>query len=274
MGYRRESFIKLPALFRSTFLAAAAVFVVVLFWMSASWGQFIFKTDLGSPYDQLAEAFLAGRLNIATVPDPRILALENPYNPAQRIGIYYPWDLSLYNGKYYPYWGPVPTLLLHLPYRLVTGQSISENLAIFFLSLLAVFGLFAVVYLGAKRFSIQPQGPAGLWLLYIAFASTIPLQLGGYVWVSSALAALVLQTLFIGCLIMGISSHRWTVAWTCAAGLMLTLAIASRITLALFYVAGMFALTLVKMRLSWKRLSMFLITFSWPVLLGGVALML
>jgi hypothetical protein len=68
-------------------------------------------------YSYLADAFLDGHLYLAWQPDPHLLALDNPYDPEARVelgklGILTPVDFSLYEGKFYLYWGPVPGLLL------------------------------------------------------------------------------------------------------------------------------------------------------------------
>ncbi len=68
-------------------------------------------------YSYLAEAFLDGNLHLAWQPDPHLLALDNPYDPVERdeldkLNILTPVDFSLYDGKFYLYWGPVPSLLL------------------------------------------------------------------------------------------------------------------------------------------------------------------
>ena len=63
-------------------------------------------------YSQLAVAFKDGQLSLKGIPDPALLALKNPYNYQSRIGIAFPWDTSLYDGRFYLYWGPMPALLL------------------------------------------------------------------------------------------------------------------------------------------------------------------
>lgn len=70
-----------------------------------------------SYYSYLADAFLDGNLHLAWQPDPLLLALEDPYDPRARdelkkFNILIPVDFSLYQGKFYLYWGPVPALLL------------------------------------------------------------------------------------------------------------------------------------------------------------------
>ena len=76
-------------------------------------------------YEKLAEAFLEGHLDIDYGDmDPKLLALENPYDPAERqkAGVFYHWDHSFFNGKYYMYFGVVPVVLVFLPFRAVFGQ--------------------------------------------------------------------------------------------------------------------------------------------------------
>lgn len=68
-------------------------------------------------YSYLADAFLDGNLYLAWQPDPHLLAMDNPYDPQARaelekLNILTPVDFSLYEGKFYLYWGPVPGLLL------------------------------------------------------------------------------------------------------------------------------------------------------------------
>jgi hypothetical protein len=58
------------------------------------------------------------------------VALSNPYSPEERAGISFPLDVSLYEGKYYLYFGPVPAILLLLPKALFPG-SIGDQVLVF-----------------------------------------------------------------------------------------------------------------------------------------------
>jgi hypothetical protein len=62
-------------------------------------------------YWMLTQAFQQGQTHLLVEPNPELLKLGNPYDHFQRKGLDYLWDTSLYNGKYYLYWGPVPALL-------------------------------------------------------------------------------------------------------------------------------------------------------------------
>jgi len=71
-------------------------------------------------YDQLATSFHEGHLYLDVQPDPALLALPDPYDPDARESMQESdieklnaiWDMSLYGGKIYLYWGPVPALIL------------------------------------------------------------------------------------------------------------------------------------------------------------------
>jgi hypothetical protein len=66
----------------------------------------------GSYYDQLANAFRDGHLWLERTPSRELLALPDPYDPAAREGVSFISDASLFNGRYYLYFGPVPALLV------------------------------------------------------------------------------------------------------------------------------------------------------------------
>ncbi len=92
-------------------LLADLVILVVYVWFISvgSWTQW---PTVRTYLDQLATAFAHGHTWLDASPDPALLALPNPYNPTQRQGVPYPLDVSLYQGRFYLYFGPTPALLL------------------------------------------------------------------------------------------------------------------------------------------------------------------
>jgi hypothetical protein len=111
-----------------------AVALFVLLWLGLVVPLRIWRTDVHGSfnatfYDELAEAFMAGRTHLQP-PPPGLLALPDPWDAAtnERFRI---WDdpttrryegrhdLSLYKGRLYLEWGPVPALLL-MPFKLFT----------------------------------------------------------------------------------------------------------------------------------------------------------
>ncbi|GAB1469894.1 hypothetical protein MASR2M66_07710 [Chloroflexota bacterium] len=73
-------------------------------------------------------------------PGQALLNTEDPYSSEDRPGFGEDvWDLSLYKGKLYLYWGPIPALLL-TPVQLLLGTSIRDMyLVYFFLCGLLIF---------------------------------------------------------------------------------------------------------------------------------------
>jgi hypothetical protein len=88
------------------------------------WGER--QTDY---YNLQAEAFQAGQIALLVTPKPELLALPNPYD-AKANAAYRLYDASLYKGKYYLYFGPVPVLTLFLPWKAITGSGIPAGFSI------------------------------------------------------------------------------------------------------------------------------------------------
>ncbi len=74
-----------------------------------------FEASRFNYYSLLAIAFKKHQLYLVEEPSSALLALNDPYDYGlrKRSGIEdFPWDVSLYNNKFYLYWGPVPSLIL------------------------------------------------------------------------------------------------------------------------------------------------------------------
>jgi hypothetical protein len=108
------------------FIAVSAFYV----WTAtSSQYEFIWNSKKADHYNLLAEGFLKGHLYLAQDPPKELLALKNPLDPKLNEP-YRMHDASLYNGHYYVYFGPVPVITLYLPWRIITGWSIPNNLAV------------------------------------------------------------------------------------------------------------------------------------------------
>jgi hypothetical protein len=106
--------------FKVTWLAALALHGLVawLYIWFGTGGTFRFASRLNY-YDLLADGFLAGQLHLKVSPAPELLALPDPYD-AEQNRPYRQIDLSLYDGRYYLYFGPVPGLF-HALWKGLTG---------------------------------------------------------------------------------------------------------------------------------------------------------
>gem|GEM_PF-251478 len=88
-----------------------AVIVLTYVWLVSvgRWTDWPGTTDY---YEMLANALHHGQTHLMIDPDPRLLELPDPYDYEARNDIPIPWDVVLYEGKFYLYWGPAPGLIL------------------------------------------------------------------------------------------------------------------------------------------------------------------
>jgi putative flippase GtrA len=105
-----------------------AVIVIVLGW----YGYVGIRTNPGlirgqpvALYDRLTEGFVAGQTHLKLVPDPRLKTLANPWAGAQ--GIPRAHDATYFNDRYYVYFGVAPTVVLLVPWRVLTGTYLPDG---------------------------------------------------------------------------------------------------------------------------------------------------
>ncbi len=116
--------------------AAICIFVALMTGILINGKDFAFLYDKSmpleglDPYAQQFDAFLKGQLHFDIEPSKELLALENPYDPRQRDGVYYLWDRAFFDGKYYSYFGITPILTIYYPFYLLTGMIPECTLAI------------------------------------------------------------------------------------------------------------------------------------------------
>ena len=122
-------------------------------------------------YWMLSQAFKHGQTHLLVEPNPELLKLENPYDYRQRKGLEYLWDTTLYNGKYYLYWGPVPAVL-GVIVSSVTSRPVTDTGLVFFFVI--GIALFSILLLRDIHKEYQP--PAWVfWGGVLAAAVNIPL---------------------------------------------------------------------------------------------------
>ena len=120
------------------------------------------KPDHRNQYELITEAFLKGQLYFDYDDiDPALLEMENPYSYGARkeAGVKFHWDHAFYKGKYYMYFGVVPVFLVFMPYRLLTGMSLTTYHATQLFTALTVIGLFVIFrFLAMKYMKDLPIG--------------------------------------------------------------------------------------------------------------------
>ncbi len=92
-------------------------------------------------YWMLSQAFQQGKTHLLVEPNPELLKLENPYDYRLRKDLEYLWDTTLYNGKYYLYWGPVPAVLGVIVSSITSKPVTDTGLVFFFVIGIALFSV-------------------------------------------------------------------------------------------------------------------------------------
>ena len=142
-----------------------AICVAPMAW-NPNWTGEIYKHH--NQYQSLADAFLKGQLYLDMPVDPRLAAMENPYDPKARDALNFNaddtwcWDHAFYKGRFYVYFGAVPAVLVFMPYQLIVGKPLATYHATQIFAALFIIGLFALLYLLAKKFF--PRMSFGVYL--------------------------------------------------------------------------------------------------------------
>ncbi len=125
-------------------------------------------------YNQLADSFLSGQLNLKLEPPAKLLALPDPYDPKAN----FPFrlngfsDVSLYKGKLYLYFGLTPVITLYIPYKLLTNKKLPDRLA----TLIFTFGaltwsILILLYIQNQFFKQIPEWMILLSIGVLGFAN-------------------------------------------------------------------------------------------------------
>ena len=231
--------------------------IYVFFVSVGTWSKWPATTDF---YAQLAKAFDQGQVSLLTQPDPSILALQNPYQYDElRKKATYIWDISLYEGKYYIYWGPAPAVIMAivgLLHPIKAGDQyivFASACGLFFVNILILFSLWK------RFFSDLPVWAFEIIVVFVGLVSPLLWSLNDpEVYEASILFG---QFLLMGGLYFAFisfdqpASSTWKLT---LAGICWAAAIASRITLILpiaFWIVLFTAFTIKKNgRDVWKSL--------------------
>ena len=185
----------------------------------------------GDYYNLLVDGFLDGHLHMKAQVDPRLQALS----PAERPGSApYLLDASLYNGRYYLYFGITPALTLFLPFSLLTGHDLPESLGCLFLMLFS-FGL-AVAWWKYVQIKFFPRLGfiwVNLGVLALGFCTAAPSALRRPMFYEAAIGAGYACMMFaLWSLLLAFFKPKARIRWLVLAGVGVGLAVGSRANLA------------------------------------------
>ena len=221
----------------SNVAAILAVVAVYFFFATAGTFRFALTNWKGSNYASLAEGFLHGRLSLMQQPEEDLTDLDNPYDPTEREDIPFVWDASLYNGRYYLYFSPVPVIIFYIPFELIVRSYPGDTLVAFVFSVVAF--LFFDAFAARALREAKPRVPLWLWTLVIGAGNVVPYVLVNVRAYEVAVTAAMMFTAAWAYAVMRYLEKRSTAAavWI---GIVLALAIACRPNLAMLLVATAF----------------------------------
>ena len=135
------------------------------------------RANLWHHYEYLAEGFLHGHTYLSVDPAPELARLADPYDPSANEP-YRLWDASLYQGRYYLYYGPTPALALMAPWRALTGHTLPQRTAVALFACIAMAALARLLWEVRSRYFPGVSAVAFAGVLIVAFhASWLPVTL-------------------------------------------------------------------------------------------------
>ncbi len=256
-------------LYLALFVLNTGILVIYIWFVSAGLLKyFVSETNY---FDLQANAFAKGQLALDVTPDPALLAFkdESLYEPENRIGIPVLWDATLYNGKYYLYWGPAPALLL-TPIKLFYQPDIGDRLLVLiFLTGTLLFLNLTILTLRKRYFAHIPNWAVWLAVVFAGLVNPMPYVLvEGRIYEAAIVAA---QFFLIGgfyFLLPALDSP--TLPRLALAGSFFVLAIGSRTTV--LPGVGLISVVLLVWAFQTQRQRMIplLLAFAIPVAIGGL----
>ena len=168
-----------------TILSGLLIVLIYVFFISL--GNWTFWPETSQDYDMLGAGFRAGHLYLDNVPtlSPALLGLSDPYDPDARNAIPEAkksadsvWDLSLYNGRLYLYWGPVPAVLLAGIKLFYTGVIADQYVAFAFLIGLLIFSILIILKIWQMFYHDVPVFLVVACILAAGLVCPLPWMLG------------------------------------------------------------------------------------------------
>jgi hypothetical protein len=250
-----------------TSLGAVVILVYVWYVSIGLWTTFPNET---SYYDLLAAAFRNGQTYVDVTPDPALLALENPYEPRTREGISLLWDATLYNGKYYLYWGPAPALVLAI-FKLFTPQEVGDKVITFLFTVgTFIFAVLLILDIWKKYFSSVPRWAVLVGILFMGLVNpTLYILIEARIYEAAIISG---QFFLLGGLYWLITAFETPSRSRLAlSGAFLALAVGSRTTLvpAAAFISLLMLIWLIKTRR--EQFISLTLAFALPLVIGAIA---
>jgi hypothetical protein len=156
-------------------MIAAVAFTFAVYVWAVSGGTWTAWPTYSDYYQRLADAFARGQTYLVEQPDARLLALPDPYDPIanRHLALH---DASLFHGRYYLYWGPVPALVIAAPVSHV--RSVPDQAVVFAATCgTVVFAALLLLRLWRRHFADQPAWTPALGVLLVGLVTPAPFNL-------------------------------------------------------------------------------------------------
>lgn len=251
----------------SAFVGGCIILIYIWVISIGTWTTWPVTTDY---YNLLANAFSHGELHLETKPNPALLALDDLYNPDNREGIPVLWDLAVYKGEYYLYWGPVPALLLAIIKPFYSTPITDNTLTLIFMVGLLIFQIMLILEFWKNYF---PEASGWIILLSISLTGLINpilyMLLEPRIYEAAVAAG---QFFFIGGLYWLFTAFRRpSLPKLALAGLFFTLAISSRTTLLIPIAFLVFVAFIWAIKSYPAKAVTFIIVLALPLALGAIS---
>jgi hypothetical protein len=164
-----------PASRKQNVIYALSVILSVLFsyiCINTSYTNAYMEYPVHRQYNKyLVDALANGRTWLDYGTPENLLKAERPYDNLYRMANGYEfdkdvmWDWAWYKGKFYCYFGVVPAVILYLPYKLITGEYLSNRAGVFLFTAIAI-----VLMASLWRFCVKKYMPnAGFAFFTLSF---------------------------------------------------------------------------------------------------------
>ena len=157
----------------SLWVTVCMVLVLAVYAFFASAGSWTHWQVPKRYYNELAAAFLEGRMDLGIQAPAELLSLSDPYDP-QHVSsaelkqfVKDNWDLSFYDGRFYVYWGPTPAVILTVV-KLIHRTNIADQYLAF--GFLAGLLLFTALLMLKMHHAFAANAPAALVLVSVLAA--------------------------------------------------------------------------------------------------------
>jgi hypothetical protein len=163
-----------PASRKQNLVYALLVVLLILFSWTCVYTTRYSKSFQETPWQQqynkyLVDAIIEGRVWLDVGTPERLLNAERPYSNEYRKAngyvenVDYMYDWAWYKGKNYCYFGVVPAVILYVPYKMITGNYLSNHAGIFLFAAVSIILLAALWWYCVRRW--MPDARFAFFLL-------------------------------------------------------------------------------------------------------------